>query len=236
MEPHRGPSWLPQRQPQQALAIFGIVGVLSAIVIAVLVASGGSAKPRTETSEAMFETTTDTTPTAPPPPVESTPTSPPPTTSTTPTTPPHPPLLRSLGQTGTDEGIDFTVKSIQQVKRVTRNQFGGSPPLRARGGGSLVRAAVDIHNGTQAGADPFCGGTSAHLVDDRGHRYETVDNLFEVTGNDAICSGAGTPAGADASVTLVFRLPRGRSIGALELWNGKTDDYDGAKSLVRFIP
>ncbi|MEA2479742.1 MAG: hypothetical protein QOJ07_1664, partial [Thermoleophilaceae bacterium] len=151
-------------------------------------------------------------------------------------TPPHPPLLRSLGQTGTDEGIDFTVKSIQQVKRVTRNQFGGSPPLRARGGGTLVRAAVDIHNGTQAGADPFCGGTSAHLVDDRGHRYETVDNLFEVTGNDAICSGAGTPAGADASVTLVFRLPRGRSIGALELWNGKTDDYDGAKSLVRFIP
>jgi hypothetical protein len=227
--------WLPQRQPQQALAIFGIVAALSAFAIVPLTLSGGNGL-RSEIRAAARDTRASTTqtrnPVVPPSTTPTTPTAPPPVTAPE---PPHrPPLERSVGQTGGDDGLDFTVRSIREVSRIERDPYYHSdfkPPT----GGTLINVQVTYVNRTKAPVDPFCGGNSAGLVDQLGRTHDTVEALYSVVGNDAVCGGADTLPGDKATVTLAFKLRRGQRFSHLDLWNGKYDpDFDGEASRVRF--
>lgn len=225
--------WLPDRQPQQALAIFGIVAGLSTFAIVPLVLSDGGegleGEIRAVTKEVYAARTTRTTPSTPPPTV------PPPPPATLPPEPPQrPPVDRSVGETATDDGVDFTVRSIREVSRVKRDSYYRND-FRPPPGGTLVSAEVTYVNNTKEPVDPFCGGNSAALVDQNGRTHETVDALYSVEGNDAICGGADTLPGDKATVTLAFKLKRGRHFSHLDLWNGKfAADFDGEASRVRF--
>ena len=213
--------WLPRRQPQQALAIFGIVLALSAWVIVPLAVSDGSDGLRAEIRGIQRTPAMPATPAPPPPP---------PTVEPT----PRPPADRSVGETAADDGLRLTVTSIREVSRIERETY-YKTPFRPPRGGTLIAAKVTYVNETKEPLDPFCGSGSAALVDQKGRSHETVDALYSIEGNDAVCGGAATPPGNTSTVTLAFKLRRGTHFSHLDLWNGKyAPDFDGEASRVRF--
>lgn len=228
--------WLPQDQPQQSLAIFGIVAGLSVFAIVPLTLSDGSDGLQNEIKDVAREarasssTRTHTAPVTPPP-AATTPSPP----ARLPPEPPHrPPVERGVGETATDDGLELTVRSLREVHRVKRDPY-YKVDFTAPRGGALVSAEVTYVNHTKKPIDPFCGGNSAGLVDRDGRTHDTVDELYSVAGNDAICGGADTLPGDKATVTLVFKLKRGQRLSHLDLWNGKYDaDFDGESTRVRF--
>jgi hypothetical protein len=228
--------WIPEEQPQRGIVVFLLVLALSALVIVPLSLAGGddgSSGPITDTTEANTVTTPrqgppiTTVPRTPPPPPTTTP---PPTTEPT----PKPPIERAIGQSGTDDGLELTVNSIREVSRIKRDEYykrDYEPPR----GGKLVAVEVTFVNKTSAPVDPFCGGNSSELVDQKGRAHETIDDLYSIEGNDAICGSAGTLAGDKATVVLAFKLKPGERVDHVDLWNGKyTPDFDGEASRVRY--
>jgi hypothetical protein len=222
--------WIPEEQPQRGIVVFLLVLALSAVVVVPLSVSDGG-----DEEDGFFSGTTSTSVTTPTPP----PTTPPPTTTTpVPTTepPPRPPVERAIGETATDDGLQLTVNSIREVSRIERDDYykrDYTPPR----GGKLVAVEVTFVNRTKAPIDPFCGGNSAALVDQKGRAHETLDDLYSIEGNDAVCGSAGTLAGDKATVVLAFKLKPGERIDHVDLWNGKyTPDFDGEASRVRYRP
>src|SRR3954452_19996608 len=234
--------WIPKQQPHRGLVVFLLVLGLSAVVIVPLSLSDGG-DDEDGYGDGLVgpkpPVVTRSTPTTPPPATVTTPpppvTTPPPTT--TPTEPtPKPPIERSVGQTATDDGLQLTVNSIREVSRIKRGDYykrDYKPPA----GGKLVAVEVTFVNNTSAPIDPFCGGNSAALVDQKGRAHETIDDLYSIEGNDAVCGSAGTLAGDKATVVLAFKLKRGERIDHLDLWNGKYEpDFDGEATRVRYRP
>src|SRR5690349_9870462 len=113
-----------------------------------------------------------------PPPAATVPTPPP--VATVPTPPPvppsHAPVVRHIGETGTDEGVDFTVDSVTIEGTVRRQRYDNPPPLRGR----LAVARVTYVNHTSRSLDLFCGGGGARVVDTDGQAYRTVEGLYDI--------------------------------------------------------
>jgi hypothetical protein len=227
--------WLPRTEPKRTLTIFGLVALFSVVVIVPLSMLSGDEGVREAIEDAQDRTEARTTTSPPPPPTARTPPPPPPTAPSEP--PSRPPTELRVGQTGTDDKVEFTVKSLREVGRVKGNSRFGHGPIVASGGGSLAVAEVTYVNRMRESVDPFCGGNSAELVDKDGRTHETIRNLYEVDGNDAVCDSAGALSGDRRTVTLVFRLRRDQSPSHLDLWNGKfTPDFDGEATRLRFRP
>jgi hypothetical protein len=233
--------WIPEEQPQRGIVVFLLVLALSALVVVPLSVSDGGDDDGLlgDATTSTSVTTTAPPPRTTPPPTATTPvpTTPPPTTPP-PTTepPPRPPVERAIGETATDDGLQLTVNSIREVSRIERDDYykrDYKPPR----GGKLVAVEVTFVNRTKAPIDPFCGGNSAALVDQKGRAHETLDDLYSIEGNDAVCGSAGTLAGDKATVVLAFKLKPGQRVDHLDLWNGKyTPDFDGEASRVRYRP
>ena len=222
--------WLPRTEPKRTLTIFGLVAVLAVVVIVPMSMLSGDEGVREAIEE--IEDRTEARTTYSPPPTTRTPPPPPPTA---PSEPRRPPQELRIGMTGADDKVEFTVRSLREAKRVKGNSRFGHGPIVASGGGSLAVAEVTYVNRTREPLDPFCGGNSAELVDRDGRTHETIRNLFEVDGNDAVCDSAGALSGDRRTVTLVFRLKRGQSPSHLDLWNGKFSlDFDGEATRLRF--
>jgi hypothetical protein len=222
--------WLPRTEPKRTLTIFGLVALLAVVVIVPLSMLSGDEGVRDAIEDIEDRTEARTNYTPPP----TTRTSPPPP-PTTPNEPARPPQELRIGMTGADNKVEFTVRSLREVKRVKGNSRLGHGPIVASGGGSLAVAEVTYVNRMREPLDPFCGGNSAELVDQDGRTHETIRNLFEVDGNDAVCGSAGALSGDKRTVTLVFRLKRDQNPSHLDLWNGKfTPDFDGEATRLRF--
>src|SRR5215213_8348595 len=236
--------WIPKEQPQRGLVVFLLVVALSAVVIVPLSLSGGDDRKFGDlaTEDTASGSSTIPAPAVPPtaPPSTSTPVpatpAPPPTPPPTTEPAPKPPIERAIGQTATDDGLQLTVNSIREVSRIKRGAYykrDYTPPA----GGKLIAVEVTFVNKTHAPIDPFCGGNSAALVDQKGRAHETIDDLYSIEGNDAVCGSAGTLAGDKATVVLAFKLKPGQRVDHLDLWNGKFEpDFDGEASRVRYRP
>ncbi len=222
--------WLPRTEPKRTLTIFGLVALLAVVVIVPLSMLSGDEGVRDAIEDIEDRTEARTNYTPPP----TTRTSPPPP-PTTPNEPARPPQELRIGMTGADNKVEFTVRSLREVRRVKGDSSLGHGPIVASGGGSLAVAEVTYVNRMREPLDPFCGGNSAELVDKDGRTHETIRNLYEVDGNDAVCGSAGALSGDKRTVTLVFRLKRDQTPSHLDLWNGKfTPDFDGEATRLRF--
>jgi hypothetical protein len=228
--------WIPDEQPQRGLVVFVLVLALSALVVVPLSVAGGDDEPSGSFSESVTtvpkpeHARTAPPPTPPPPPT--TPTTPPPAAEPA----PRPPVERPVGGTATDDDVEFTVNSLRSVSKIKRGSYYKNDYEPPRGG-KLIAAEVTFVNHTNKPLDPFCGGNSAALVDQKGRAHETLDDLYSIEGNDAVCGSAGTLAGDKATVVLAFKLKPGERVDHLDLWNGKYEpDFDGETSRVRFRP
>jgi hypothetical protein len=231
--------WIPEDQPQRGLVVFLLVLAVSAVVVVPLSLSDdgdesgyGGGRQGPKPTVVTRTTPTPAPPTVPPATTTPVPTAPPPTTEPT----PKPPVERAIGQSATDDGLQLTVNSIREVSRIDRDEYykrDYKPPR----GGKLVAVEVTFVNKTNGAIDPFCGGNSTELVDQKGRAHETVDDLYSIEGNDAVCGSAGTLSGDKATVVLAFKLKPGERIDHVDLWNGKyTPDFDGEASRVRYRP
>ncbi|WP_036726309.1 DUF4352 domain-containing protein [Patulibacter minatonensis] len=130
-----------------------------------------------------------------------------------------------IGSPATDDGLTFTVRSLRQVSSIAADEY--SSPLKPKPDEDLYLLRVKVTNDSKDGADPFCGGGSAKLVDsqERNIDFDSQEAL-NLPGND-FC-GSEIQPGLSKRYKLPFRVAKGSTIATVVLWNGSAgDDSDG---------
>lgn len=144
---------------------------------------------------------------------------PPPSSSDEPPPPEDKVTSGRVGQVRVDGEITIQLRSVRTRRSV---------PLRSdRGGGAITPgpnrtflvAEVLYVNRSSRPADPFCGSGGSELDVGAGEPIRTISALYDVAGNDAICSD-GAPKGAAVTNKLVYRLPSGDVPRRLDVWDG----------------
>jgi hypothetical protein len=215
----------PQNDNFKLFAIaLGLIAV--GAIVGALASSSGDERPRVASGTAERPATT-TAPTV---------------TATTPTTTvPSPPLdprhIVHRGAVGApvpqyDDGILFTVQGIRQVSSIPHTPLGD--PIEESPTRKLLRADITYVNRTKSNVDVFCGGYGARLADSSGRRIAPLHNYIDIKGNDDVCSGNKVAPNETSHVTLGFKLPRGRGVRGIYLFNAKAADFDGADTKIFF--
>lgn len=141
---------------------------------------------------------------------------------------------KKIGSVGYDDGLAFRVDRLEVVSSVPQDEFSDGPVTPVRGA-KLVTATVTFTNNTSQSVDPFCGGRSAILLDERDRNFEPLsDKMISIPGNE-VCGEAVQPGFRD-EVTLLFQIPRTAKVGGLALWNGESDDDPDGDSYLVFTP
>jgi hypothetical protein len=215
----------PRRSSFALLAIALVLVAIGATVAAIASSSGDDEREHRVATARTFDstTTTDTVPATP--------------TSTVPTPPPNPRHVVRKGVVGTaipqsDDGILFTVPGIRQVSSIAHTPLGD--PIEESPSKKLFRADITYVNKTGKDTDVFCGGYGARLVDDAGHRIAPLHNYIDIKGNDDVCGGNKVGPNETSHVILAFKLPRGRGVRGIYLFNAKAADFDGSDTKIFF--
>lgn len=133
---------------------------------------------------------------------------------------PEPKITRGrIGQPLVDGGITLQVRNVRTRRSV--------PQRPDRGGGSLtpgrnrkfIVAEILYVNRSSTPADPFCGSGASELDVGAGEPIRPIDALYDIAGNDGICSD-GAAEGAAVTNRLVFRVPTGDVPRRLDVWDG----------------
>ena len=136
--------------------------------------------------------------------------------------------IRHFGQTGTDDGIEFTLDPPTIHKSVSFLRGYATPDAHGR----FVYMDLKIvnHSGSKV-VDPC---PDWHLFDTRDRVYKPYSRFAELKTNKSLC--ATLPKGGTQVGTLVFDVDRGSRPLAVEMWSDDQGDFDGEKDLVRFVP
>lgn len=119
-----------------------------------------------------------------------------------------------VGQPATNVGVAATVKSITAVPTIALNQSGYRPgsgydtytDTPAGAGEKYVTVLTHIVNNESKPMDLSCGvPLKTFAVDDKGHQYAPMDQLFKFKGNPQ-CDEAVDP-GQAADMTWIYRVP-----------------------------
>jgi hypothetical protein len=139
----------------------------------------------------------------------------------------------SVGEPAVDDDVTFKVLSLEAVSSISTGEFSDGP-ITAKPGAKLVKAVVTWKNNMDDGADIFCGGGSAILLDQNERNFDPIDDQIEISGNE-MCGGDVQP-GFKQTVTLAFQMPKNSNTTELVLWNSDAEeDYDGEQSDVRVM-
>ncbi len=134
----------------------------------------------------------------------------------------------AVGTPGSDDGTTFEVLGFESAGSLPFADP-GQGRLDAREGQVLLTATVRVTTGEAAQRSAFCGSTGAQLITDDLERRDLVPRLYELRGNEGVCSAVA--AGTTSTVRLVFAAPRGARAEALDLWNGAAADITGRTRL-----
>jgi hypothetical protein len=232
---------LPQSRSARALFIGGVILITSALIavpFALLDDDEGSDQA-SETAETETDSTTDSDGDGIPDADDEEPFSNPADEEPVPEEPEEPAgpkqKFKALGESANDDGLKFTLESLEEVQSLPVTEF--SDPVVARPRVRLIAARLTIKNNGQVPVDPFCGGASGVvLLDERDRNYEAEDNVLDIAGNDSVCNDGVAPGFKD-TVTLAFEIPRKAEIGGLVVWNSEAeDDSDGQRDQIVFTP
>ena len=137
-----------------------------------------------------------------------------------------------LGEAARDGDVEFTVRRIRSARQVPRRADRGGDLLAAGANRRFFVADVRVVNRGSAAEDPFCGSGGAALHVAAGEDVSPVDDLYQLAGNETICSGGLAP-GAAATVKLVFRVPEGDRAQRIDVWNGDEEGDILGKTRIR---
>lgn len=123
----------------------------------------------------------------------------------------------AVGESASDDGVAFKVTKLAKVKSLPRPY---DSPIRAPKGADLWEAVVVAKNNTDRGVDPFCGGSSAVLIDADQRNFEPHQDSLSIKGNNEGYCGGNIQPGFKATVRLAFTTPKGTDVSGIALWNG----------------
>ena len=127
---------------------------------------------------------------------------------------PQPATPSRVGQPATNVGVAVTVNSVTAVPTIALNQSGYRPgsgydtytDTPAGAGDKYVMVSTHIVNSESKPMDVSCGvPLKTFAVDDQGHQYPPMDQLFKFKGNPQ-CDEAIEP-GQAADMTWIYRVP-----------------------------
>jgi hypothetical protein len=136
--------------------------------------------------------------------------------------------LRHFGQTGSDDGIEFTLDPPTIHKSVSFHRYSATPD--AHGRFVFMDLRIVNHSGSKV-VDPC---PDWHLFDTRDRVYTPYSRFPELKTNKSLC--ATLPKGGTQVGTLVFDVDPGSRPLAVEMWSDDQGDFDGENDLVRFVP
>jgi hypothetical protein len=119
-----------------------------------------------------------------------------------------------VGHAVRDDGVTFKVQSIRPASVLPRTY---ESPIREGAHSQLVAVRLRWRNNTDRPIDPFCGGGSILLFDDRGRQFTPLDASYEIVGNKT-CEDL--QPGFGRWITLAFRIPTTAVVTGVALWNG----------------
>jgi hypothetical protein len=157
-----------------------------------------------------------------------------PTATGTPDVPPPDPKITTvdLGEKAVDGDVEFQVRRVRSADSVQRRADRGGDLLAAGQNRKFFVADVRVANKSSTPEDPFCGsgGAALHVV--AGEDVEPIEDLYQLEGNETMCSG-GLQPDASATVKLVFRVPEGDEAQRLDVWNGDEEGDILGKTRIR---
>jgi hypothetical protein len=128
-----------------------------------------------------------------------------------------------IGRSAEDDGVSFKVTKLAKVSSLARAY---NSPIRPRSGADLWAATIQFKNNTDRGVDPFCGGSSAILIDYDQRNFDPHQDSISIKGNDVGYCGENLQPGFRATVTLGFMVPSDTIIAGIAVWNGDLNNDD----------
>jgi Domain of unknown function (DUF1707) len=143
-----------------------------------------------------------------------------PTATATPEVPAPEPKVTTvdMGERAEDGNVECQVRRIRSTDSVPRRADRGGDLLAAGQNRKFFVADVRVVNKGSTPEDPFCGSGGAALQVAAGEAVEPIEDLYQLQGNETMCSGGLQPEAA-ATVKLVFRVPEGDEAEWLDVWN-----------------
>jgi len=125
-----------------------------------------------------------------------------------------------LGEPRTSGGITVTVKSVTTAPELTYargvNEHNVGDTYPAEPGGTYIVVATDLTNNTSGRIDLTCGyAVDAKLVDALGRRYDPVQDLAWLFGDNPECNNGPNP-GFTVPMTWAYSVPTGTKVKAFE--------------------
>ncbi|WP_156727864.1 hypothetical protein [Streptomyces apocyni] len=97
---------------------------------------------------------------------------------------------------------------------------------------SPTASYTTVYNDGNEPFDPACaGGIADGLIDAQGRRFDEIDALYSVRGNEGICSGEELQPGFTRKVLYVYRVPDSAKPAMWSFSNSET--FDDQSTLVR---
>jgi uncharacterized protein DUF1707 len=157
-----------------------------------------------------------------------------PTATGTPDVPAPDPKVTTveMGERARDGKVEFQVRRIRSADSVPRRADRGGDLLAAGQNRRFFVADVRVVNKSSTTEDPFCGSGGAELQVAAGEAVEPIEDLYQLQGNETMCSGGLQPEAA-ATVKIVFRVPEGDEAEWLDVWNGDEEGDILGKTRIR---
>lgn len=114
----------------------------------------------------------------------------------------------ALGEKAKNGGATVVVKKVRESATVTISDSETTKTLKAGEGAKYVIVETTVYNDGTESFDPACGmGISRGLVDTEGRNFDTIENQYQVKGNEKTCSGEEVQPGFKRDALFVYKVP-----------------------------
>ncbi|MEU7294921.1 DUF4352 domain-containing protein [Streptomyces exfoliatus] len=114
----------------------------------------------------------------------------------------------AIGDKAKSGGATVVVKRVRESATVTISDFETTKTLKAGEGAKYVIVETTVYNDGTESFDPACGmGISRGLVDTEGRNFDTIENQYQVKGNEKTCSGEEVQPGFKRDALFVYKVP-----------------------------
>jgi len=144
----------------------------------------------------------------------------------------------AAGERGSDAEMEFEALAVERAARLPlrpSSTTDAAEALASAEGQEFLVVVVKATNRSDDRATPFCA-TGARLYTDDDEGHELVERLYELDGNEHVCSEGMTP-GEAARFRLAFSVAEGAGARDIDVWNAaEEDDIGGATRLRMALP
>lgn len=114
----------------------------------------------------------------------------------------------AIGEKAKSGGATVVVKKVRESATVTIVDVETTKILKAGEGAKYVIVETTVYNDGTESFDPACGmGISRGVIDTEGRNFDTIENQYQVKGNEKTCSGEEVQPGFKRDALFVYKVP-----------------------------